>query len=40
METYTERNLSYLRNSAIDNVLNHDFQSFLDYYPAKKGPLL
>jgi hypothetical protein len=40
METYTERNLSYLRNTAIDNVLNHDFQSPLDFYPGKKGPLL
>ena len=40
METYTERNLSYLRNIAIDNVLNHDFQSSLDFYPAKEGPLL
>ena len=40
MESYTEPNLSYLRNTAIDNVLNHDFQSHFDFYPAKKGPLL
>jgi len=25
---------------SFDNILNHDFQSHFDFYPAKKGPLL